>query len=184
MGFGTIDPACRQDAEMLHREHFRIEPSGPQSKEEILGSPTRWSFRPVNKTEQSSTVQIRKFCGILIFVLSALNFFLQFCKNVATAPERKENYITVATFFCSIQFCRAVFGWIWLEFKFFSIFVFFAFGLLSFGGGGYGSLILVPLKRTWGTLDFGIAVHSYTGIPMWISWTVGLQSIAQTSTNK
>ena len=26
-------------------------------------------------------------------------------------------------------------------------------------------------------LDSGIAVHSYTGIHMWISWTLGLQSI-------
>ena len=28
--------------------------------------------------------------------------------------------------------------------------------------------------------DSGIAVHPYTGIHMWISWTLGLQSIAQT----
>ena len=48
------------------------------------------------------------------------------------------------------------------------------------GGGDYGSFILVPLKRTWGILDSGIAVHSYTGIQMWMSWTMGLQSIAQT----
>ena len=34
------------------------------------------------------------------------------------------------------------------------------------------------------TLDSGIAVHSNTGIQMWISWTLGLQSIAQISTNK
>ena len=33
------------------------------------------------------------------------------------------------------------------------------------------------------TLDSGIAVHSYTGIQMLISWTLGLQSIAQMSTN-
>ena len=26
-------------------------------------------------------------------------------------------------------------------------------------------------------LDSGIAVHSYTGIQMWMSWTLGLQSI-------
>ena len=30
-----------------------------------------------------------------------------------------------------------------------------------------------------GTLDSGVAVHPYTGIHMWISWTLGLQSIAQ-----
>ena len=48
------------------------------------------------------------------------------------------------------------------------------------GGWGYGSIILVPLKKTWGILDSGIAVHSYTGIQMWMSWTMGLQSIAQT----
>ena len=29
-------------------------------------------------------------------------------------------------------------------------------------------------------LDYGIAVHSYTGMQMWMSWTMGLQSIAQT----
>ena len=34
------------------------------------------------------------------------------------------------------------------------------------------------------TLDSEIAVHSYTGIQMSISWTLGLQSIAQISTNK
>ena len=39
-------------------------------------------------------------------------------------------------------------------------------------------------KGQWGTLDSGIAVHSCTDIAMWISWTLGLQSIAQTSTNK
>ena len=32
-----------------------------------------------------------------------------------------------------------------------------------FLGGGYVSFSLVQLKRTWGTLDSGIAVHSYTG---------------------
>ena len=30
------------------------------------------------------------------------------------------------------------------------------------------------------TLDSRIAVHPYTGIQMWISWTLGLQAIAQT----
>ena len=34
------------------------------------------------------------------------------------------------------------------------------------------------------TLDSGIAIHSYTGIQMSISWTLGLQSITQISTNK
>ena len=38
----------------------------------------------------------------------------------------------------------------------------------------------MPLQSTLGTLDSGIAVHSYTGIQMWISCTLGLQSIAQT----
>ena len=50
--------------------------------------------------------------------------------------------------------------------------------------GDYGSFILVPLKRTWGTLDCGIALHPCTGIQMWISWALGLQSLAQTSANK
>ena len=30
----------------------------------------------------------------------------------------------------------------------------------------------------------GVPVHSYIGIQMWISWTLGLQSAAQTSTKK
>ena len=34
------------------------------------------------------------------------------------------------------------------------------------------------------TLDSGIAVHSYIGIQRSISWTLGLQFIAQISTNK
>ena len=33
-------------------------------------------------------------------------------------------------------------------------------------------------------LDSGSAVHFYTGMQMWIIWTLGVQSIAQTSTNK
>ena len=32
-------------------------------------------------------------------------------------------------------------------------------------------------------LDSGIAVHPYTGIHMWISWTLGLHGIAIHSTN-
>ena len=44
--------------------------------------------------------------------------------------------------------------------------------------------ILLLLQETMRTLDSGIAVHSYTGIQMSISWTLGLQSIAQISTNK
>ena len=44
---------------------------------------------------------------------------------------------------------------------------FFVFGLpLSVGGEHYGSFILVPLQKTWGILDSGIAVHSYTGMQM------------------
>ena len=39
-------------------------------------------------------------------------------------------------------------------------FAFFLFGLLLGGRGAYVSFILVPLKKTWGTLDSGIAVHS------------------------
>ena len=38
----------------------------------------------------------------------------------------------------------------------------FVFGPPLCGGGGdYGSFILVPLKKTWGILDSGIAVHLY-----------------------
>ena len=44
--------------------------------------------------------------------------------------------------------------------------------------------ILLLLQETMRTLDSGIAVNSYTGIQMSISWTLGLQSIAQISTNK
>ena len=43
---------------------------------------------------------------------------------------------------------------------------------------------LLPLQTTRGTLDSGIAIHSCTLIKMWISWTLGLQSIAQKITNK
>ena len=39
-------------------------------------------------------------------------------------------------------------------------------------------VILLLLQETVRTLDSGIAVHSYTGIQMSISWTLGLQSIA------
>ena len=56
--------------------------------------------------------------------------------------------------------------------KIFLIFTsFFAFGhLVSLGGG---ITFLVPLKRTWGTSDFGRTVHSHTGTQMGISWTLG-----------
>ena len=40
--------------------------------------------------------------------------------------------------------------------------------------------ILLPLQKTRCTLDFGIAVHSYIGIQMWINWTLGSHSIAHT----
>ena len=43
---------------------------------------------------------------------------------------------------------------------------------------------MLLLQETMCTLDSGIAVDSYTGIQMSISWTLGLQSIAQISTNK
>ena len=56
------------------------------------------------------------------------------------------------------------------------IFLRFFFCVLGF--------ILLLLQETMRTLDSGIAVHSYTGIQMSISWTLGLQSIAQISTNK
>ena len=50
--------------------------------------------------------------------------------------------------------------------------------------GDWGCFILLLLQETVRTLDSGIAVHSYTSIQMSISWTLGLQSIAQISTNK
>ena len=78
-----------------------------------------------------------------------------------------------------IHFCGAVFG----QMSHFFYFCTFFLRLASLSGV-YISFILAPLKRTWGTLDSGIAVHSYASIQMWVSWTLGLQSIAQTSTNK
>ena len=59
---------------------------------------------------------------------------------------------------------------------------FFAVFFMRFGD--WGSSILLLLQETVHTLDSGIAVLSYTGIQMSISWTLGLQSIAQISTNK
>ena len=67
----------------------------------------------------------------------------------------------------------------WLT-KSFLFLQFFFLHLASFlgGGGAYISFILVQLKRTQGALDTRIAVHSYTGPQMLISWTLGLQSMA------
>ena len=61
------------------------------------------------------------------------------------------------------------------ESKAFYIFALFSWHFASFFWRG-GCFIAI--------LDSVIALHSYTGTEMWISWTLGLQSIAQTSTNK
>ena len=102
-------------------------------------------------------VQILTFCGALIFSFGVLdvtygNFF-------ATAPKIGKTYCISAIFSCGIQFYGAVFGWMKTKFLYFCVFV--LRGLLL--RGDYGSFILVPLKKTWGTLDPGIAVHSGTG---------------------
>ena len=47
--------------------------------------------------------------------------------------------------------------------------------------GDWGCFILLLLQETVRTLDSDIAVHSYTGIQMSISWTLVLQSLAQTT---
>ena len=81
-----------------------------------------------------------------------------------------------AFYFCGIQFCGVIFGTLNQQY-----FYFCGFFLPL---GHRDSCNLVPLERTRGTLDSGIAVHSCTRIEMLISWTLGLQSIAQTNTNK
>ena len=48
--------------------------------------------------------------------------------------------------------------------------------------GDWGLFILLLLQETVRTLGSRIAVHSYINIQMWISCTLGLQSIAQIST--
>ena len=72
-------------------------------------------------------------------------------------------------------------SWFWLTESKGFLFLQFFLRLASFffGGGGVSFIHF----GACGTLDSGIAVHSYTVTQMWIGWTLALQSIAQTSTN-
>ena len=76
-------------------------------------------------------------------------------------------------FFGGYHFCVGC----WTENYYFFCSFFFAFW-------DWGWFILLLLQETVRTLDSRIAVHYCTGIQMLISWTLGLQSIAQISTNK
>ena len=81
--------------------------------------------------------------------------------------------------FLQDSLCRSFFrSCFWLAQATFLFFVFCCvFGLLLLG---FLSLILVPLNSTLGSLDSGSAVRTYTCTQMWIRWTLGWQSIAQT----
>ena len=112
---------------------------------------------------RAATVPIMTICGILTF---ALGVWCYFCKTFPKTPKNGKK--TFAIFFLQNSLLRNCF---WLpEPKKSS--VFFAVGLLFWGGGGALVLfILVLLKRTWATLDSGIAVHTSTSIQ---SGSVGL----------
>ena len=73
---------------------------------------------------------------------------------------------------------------LWLiQSKFFFIFCLFL-RLASFCGGLRFTHFGATEKDLGYPGDSGIAVQSYTGTQMRIGWTLGSQSIAQTSTNK
>ena len=130
-----------------------------------------WETQLGNLPYSCRTVRILNFSGIEFVCVGCFEFYL--CKILAMARKIGDN---LSIFSCKSQFCEAVFG------LFFYCCLFFL-RLASFWGD-YGLFISVPLKETKGILDYGIAVLSYVGIEMWISWTLGLQSVARTSTNK
>ena len=100
------------------------------------------------------------FCRRRIFALgvSHLIFLWQI---FATAPKMGKTYFTFAIFF--LRSCLRSCFW-WTESKAF-LFLRLLLRLASFFGGDYGPFILVPLKKTWGTLDFGIALMPVQSIP-------------------
>ena len=111
---------------------------------------------------QSHTAPILMIRSTLIFALGVLNFIF------ANSQFFSAKFVLAELFVQSgpkkIYFC-----------------VFFlVFGLLFRGV----LFALVLLKWTWGTLDSGIAVHASTSTRMWISWTWGLQSVAQQTNNQ
>ena len=108
------------------------------------------------------TVGIPKIRRILIFCVGCFELIIS--KIVATPSEMGKKYFDFAIFLRN-PFLRRV-----LHQK-----------LLFVRGLGLIHFVATARDRT---LDSGIAVHSYTGIQMWISWTLRLQSIAQISTNK
>ena len=88
---------------------------------------------------------------------------------LATAPK----YSTFAIFLCAEFSLAQLFLVDWVQ----SCFIFAIFlRLASFWGRKYGSFIWVLLQWTWGTLDSGIAVQSYTGTQMWINSGIAFHS--------
>ena len=99
-----------------------------------------------------------------------------------TAPKIGKKYFIFAICFLQNSVLQ-------LSQKFFIFAFFFCVWPPLGGGGGYVSFILVPLKRTRGTLDSGLQsiptgtqvwISWSLGTQMWISWSLGLQSIAHT----
>ena len=155
----------------------------------LQGTPTERAWTGPPDVVGSSTIQILTFCGILTFALDVLSF------AYATFVQTQKGGGGLFHF-CDIFWRNSVlWSYCWLtgskyfilfEYLFFISFIYyFLFSFFFFGvwrpflGEGGGSVILEPLKRTWGILDSGIAVHSYTGIQMWISWTRGHRGAEQ-----
>ena len=98
-------------------------------------------------------------------------------QNFCDSTQNRELLFYSCNFVLHNSVLRSCF---WLtESKTFRFFAFFLW-VASFSG----EIMVHSTEKDLGTLDSGIAVHSYTGIQEWISRMLGLQSIAQTSTNK
>ena len=123
----------------------------------------------------SGTVLMSMFCGMIIFVLGVLNFI--YAKFFDSAQTRGEIFNP-----CTCFSAKPSFAGLFLVDR--VTFFFFASGLLL-GGWGVCFIHFGACEKDLGYLGlWNCSLYPHTGTQMWISGTLGLQSIAQTSTNE
>ena len=115
----------------------------------------------------SNILQNQNFC------IRCFEFY--FMQNFCNGTQNREK-ILVRYFCAEFSFAELFLVDLGLQFVLF-LHIFQLFGLLLGGIMRHCG----ASKRAQGTLDSGIAVHSYTGIQAWISWTLGLQSVEGSS---
>ena len=126
----------------------------------------RWRTRQPHENEgKHGTVPVLTIRRMLTIALGVLNF--SFPQNPRNSTLKWETVFYSCDLF--VKFISAdlvLVDWV--------TFVCLFFLRIACFWGGYVSFILAPMKGTWGTLDSGIAVHSYTETQMWIGWTLHL----------